>query len=98
MIYHILALIPIVGVSFLLATLVTMFLIGFDLGWDLLTSKPAMAAGRDGQAIGCAIMAVLIFGLTMMFTQAGIYLLEPHLSKLPERHEPAPQRFSVPYT
>ena len=99
MIYHILVLILITGVSFLLATLVTLALVGFDLGWDLFTSKPARtAAGRDGQAIGCALMAVLIFGLTMMFVQGGISLLEPYMPKVPVRQKPAPQRFSVPYT
>ena len=98
MIYHILVLILITGVSFLLATLVTLALVGFDLGWDLFTSKPAMAAGRDGQALGCALMAVLIFGLTMMFVQGGISLLEPYMPKVPVRQKPASQRFSVPYT
>lgn len=98
MIYHIVALILLVGVSFLMATVVTLALLGFDLGWDLVTSRPTRAVGKDGQAIGCALMAVLIFGLTMMFVEGGIYLIAPYLPELPARHEPAPQRCSVPYT
>ena len=99
MIYHILALLLLVAVSFILSTLMIFALMGFDLSWDLLTSRPAgTAAGRDGQFLGCMVMLILVFSLTIVLTEGGVYLLEPYIPKLPSQPTPIQQRFSVPYT
>ena len=78
MINHIL----VVAVSFILSTLVVFTLIGFGLGWELITSRPTMLVGRDGQTIGFIIILVLVIGLTSILVQGGIYLLKLYLSEL----------------
>ena len=93
-----LALLLVFVVSFILSTLV-FGLVGFGLGWELII-RPAMAAGRDGQFIGCTIMLFLVIGLTIALTQEGIHLLEPCMPELPQTVPTVPtqQRSLIPYT